>query len=252
MPRMTARRLMVCLLLSVALAVPAGAQIPIEVERRRGHEMLTQVAKDLREYHVDPRLRGVDLDALLGRARRRIDSAGSLGEVFTAIAGVCLDLRDSHTRFLPPARVQVVDYGWTWQAYGDRTLVDWVDEGSQAWKTGLRPGDEVVQVAGMPLTRQNHHTVRYVVNQLRPQPGLQIVTLRGGVRETHQIAADIKTRKKRFDLENALDLYALEMQRRLSSRLRSRNRTGWPTASSIGGFPTSRRAGGRWLHSSAS
>ena len=40
-------------------------------------------------------------------------------------------------------RVQEVDYGWSWQYVGDRALVDWVDDGSDARAKGLRVGDAV-------------------------------------------------------------------------------------------------------------
>ncbi len=36
------------------------------------------------------------------RARQRINAAQSLGEIFGLLGGVCLDLSDSHTMFLPP------------------------------------------------------------------------------------------------------------------------------------------------------
>lgn len=96
-------------LLLVSLAAPAAAQ-SIAVDRQRGLQMLDQLREDLVEDYWDPKFGGVDLDGLVEPARQRINAAQSLGEIFGLVAGVALDLRDSHTTFYPPPRVQEVDF----------------------------------------------------------------------------------------------------------------------------------------------
>jgi C-terminal processing protease CtpA/Prc len=197
--------------LLVGLAGPVVAQ-SIAVDRQRGFQMLDQVRDDLAQFYFDPGYGGIDLDGLVDRARQRINAAQSLGEIFGLIAGVLLDLRDSHTTFLPPTRVRDVEYGWSWRYVGDRALVDWIDDGSDAHDQGLRRGDAVLEVAGYPLTRANHGTVGYLLRVLRPQPQLTVTVERDGVRRTMTLAARIRKRARRLDLENALDLYAIRMQ----------------------------------------
>jgi C-terminal processing protease CtpA/Prc len=191
--------LMLCL--ALGLTATAAAQ-SIEVDRQRGLQMLDQIHKDLVEHYYDPMVRGIDLDALVARARQRIGAAGSLGEIFAVLGGVCLDVKDSHVWFLPPRRVQVVHYGWTWRAVGDRVLVSEVSDGSDAAAKGLRIGDTVVEVAGYALTRANHATIAYLLWELRPQPSLTVVVERDGIRRTLVLASRFVTFPSRLDLDD--------------------------------------------------
>ena len=214
---MAGRRLVVPLLVCLLAgpAAPAAAQ-SIAVDRQRGFQMLDQVREDLSQFYYDPAYGGTDLDALVDRARQRINGAQSIGEIFGLIAGVLLDLRDSHTTFLPPQRVQDVQYGWSWRYVGDRALVDWIDDGSDAHDKGLRRGDTVVEVAGYALTRSNEDTINYLLRALRPQPQLTVTVERDGVRRTLTMASKIKKLARRLDLDNELDLYAILMRMALA------------------------------------
>jgi C-terminal processing protease CtpA/Prc len=226
MPRRSCTRAAGAALLALSLAIPAAAQ-SIAVDRRRGEQMLDQIREDLVEHYYDPTFHGIDLDALIDRARQRINAAGSLGEIFGLLAGVCLDLRDSHTIFLPPRRTQDVDYGWTWRYVGDRALVDFVAADGDARKQGLRVGDTIVDVAGYPLTRANHGTVRYLLTSLRPQPQLVVNVERDGTTRTLTVAARISKRRARLDLDNRLDRYVAEMQEAMAYAARPKPKQEW-------------------------
>ncbi len=217
MSRVSARRVTAVVLAAVLAVVarPATAQ-SLAVDRQRGLQMLDQVREDLVQHYYDPTFGGTDLDDLVDRARQRINAAQSLGEILGLIAGVCLDLRDSHTSFLPPQRVQDVEYGWSWRYVGDRALVDWIDDDSDAHAKGLHLGDIVIEVAGYPLTRSNQRTVNYLLRALRPQPQLAVTVERHGGRQTLTLASKIRKLRKRVDLDNALDLYAIRMQQALA------------------------------------
>jgi C-terminal processing protease CtpA/Prc len=199
-------RLVVALLLALVLVGsaprPMAAQ-SIEVDRQRGLQMLDQIHADLVEHYFDPTFHGIDLAALVARARQRISTAASLGEIFSLLGGVCLDLKDSHVMFLPPRRVQAVSYGWGWRAVGDRVLVSDIAEGSDAAVKGLRVGDTVVEVAGFALTRANQDVVAYLLWELRPQPSLTVVVERDGTRRTLALASRFVTRPGRLDLDDA-------------------------------------------------
>jgi carboxyl-terminal processing protease len=213
-------------LLAFSLATSVAAQ-SIAVDRRRGEQMLDQIREDLVEHYYDATFHGLDLDAVVDRARQRINAAQSLGEIFGLLAGVCLDLRDSHTVFLPPQRVQDVDYGWGWRYVGDRALVDFLDDDGPARERGLRLGDTVVEVAGYPLTRTNARTVRYLLTSLRPQPHLIVTVERNGARRTLTIPAHIRKRRARLDLDNELDRYVAEMQEAMAYAARPKAKQEW-------------------------
>jgi C-terminal processing protease CtpA/Prc len=230
---MTAVAARLVVAVAVAAVVGAASAAPaqsITVDRQRGFQMLDQVREDLVQHYFDPGFGGVDLDALIDRARQRINTAQSLGEVLGLVAGVCLDLRDSHTKFVPPDRVQDVEYGWSWRYVGDRALVDWVDSGSDARGKGLRLGDTVVEVAGYALTRANHRTISYLLRQLRPQPQLTVIVERDGARRTLTLASRIRKQPKRLDLDNQLDLYVIKMRLAFAEAAAVRPKQEWLAA----------------------
>jgi C-terminal processing protease CtpA/Prc len=212
--------------LTVGLAASGAAQ-SLAVDRQRGLQMLDQIREDLVEHYYDPGFHGLDLEALVDRARQRIGQAQSLGEIFGLLAGVCLDLKDSHTIFLPPQRVQDVHYGWSWRYVGDRALVDSIEDGGDAREHGLRVGDTVLDVAGYPLTRSTERVVRYLLTSLRPQPQLVVTVERDGARRTVTIPSRIRKRRARIDLDNELDRHAAEMQEAMAYAERPRSKQEW-------------------------
>ncbi len=216
-----------CLALLLAFGPGPVAAQSLAVDRQRGEQMLDQIREDLVEHYYDRTFHGLDLDALIDRARQRINTAQSLGEIFGLLAGVCLDLHDSHTLFVPPERVQDVRYGWSWRYVGDRALVDWVDDDSDARRQGLRVGDTVLEVSGYTLTRANERTVRYLLTSLRPQPELRLTVERDGARRTVTAAARIRKRRQRIDLDNQLDRYVADMQEAMANASRPKPRQDW-------------------------
>jgi carboxyl-terminal processing protease len=137
--------------------------------------MLKRIKDELKSNYYDPKFRGLDIDAAFKTAEAKIDEARSVGQVFGIIAQVLGALEDSHTFFLPPARAGRVEYGWTMQIVGDRCFISSVDEGSDAEKKGVKPGDEVLEAGGFVLGRPNLWKFLYLYNALRPQPGISAV-----------------------------------------------------------------------------
>jgi C-terminal processing protease CtpA/Prc len=212
--------------LAVSLAATAVAQ-SIAVDRQRGEQMLDQIREDLVEHYYDPTFHGIDLDDLIERARQRINTAQSIGEIFGLLAGVCLDLHDSHSLFVPPERVQDVRYGWGWRYVGDQALIDWVDDDSDARGKGLRVGDTVLEVSGYALTRANERTVLYLLSSLRPQPQLHITTERDGTRRTLTVDARIRKRRPRLDIADQWDRRVADMQAAKAMARRPKPNQAW-------------------------
>jgi carboxyl-terminal processing protease len=167
----------VCLafILSVPFTTARAQEKVTDTDRERGRQMLKRIKDELKSNYYDPKFRGLDIDAAFKTAEAKIDEARSVGQVFGIIAQVLGALEDSHTFFLPPARAGRVEYGWTMQIVGDRCFISSVDEGSDAEKKGVKPGDEVLEAGGFVLGRPNLWKFLYLYNALRPQPGISAV-----------------------------------------------------------------------------
>jgi len=153
----------------------AGQNTLSKKDRDRGLDILQSVKDDLKNFYYDPNIRGMDLDARVEVAKDRIKKANSNGEIFSIIAGLLAELNDSHTFFIPPARMSKVDYGWRMQMIGDKCYVVDVTPGSDAESKGMKPGDEVWSVDGFEPTRENIWKIEYSYYVLRPRQGMRVV-----------------------------------------------------------------------------
>jgi C-terminal processing protease CtpA/Prc len=212
--------------LALALGVIAGGSLPAqELDRQmvdRGHRMLAQVKADLLEFYYDSTFGGLDLEASYRRADSSLDAATTPQQLLGIIAQFVLDLKDSHTTFLPPGRAATVEYGWGWILIGDSCYVAWVKEGSDAAQKGLAVGQQILAVDGMQLTRQTDHIVGYLYYALNPRPGMRLMVraLDGTPREI-TVLAKITSRPQIVDYTSFQHISALieeSEQRRLIRR----------------------------------
>ncbi len=138
-------------------------------------EMLDTIETDIRDHYYDPHLKGLDVASMFARQRQKIANAPSQNEALLDVAAAVASLNDSHTRFLPPQAPYGVEYGWVTQAVGDSACyVTQVRPGSDAAAKGLRPGDQVLSVNEVALTRQNLNSVEFGY-RVFPQAGLHLV-----------------------------------------------------------------------------
>lgn len=171
------------LLAIVSLAVIFFASIAVvraqdkvqDKDRDRGQTMLRRIKEDLKKNYYDPKIRGMDVEARFKTADEKIKTATSVGQIFGIIAQVLIELDDSHTYFIPPARSYTTDYGWTMQIIGDRCFVSSVDKGSDAEAKGVKPGDEVLEAGGYQIDRTVLWKFQYLYNVLRPQQYIRAV-----------------------------------------------------------------------------
>lgn len=163
----------------VALAIVAtGTAQAVQItslDRDRGVGMLRGIRKDLEQRYYDSTFHGLNLAALFDSAERDIRAAPSNGDIFGIIAGTLLRLNDSHTRFLPPSRVDGVDYGWRMRMVGDTAYIVDVEPGSDAETQGLKPGDAVLGVDRYRPTRRDFRNLLYLYAALFPQAGVTLV-----------------------------------------------------------------------------
>ncbi len=152
----------------------AGATKYATITNVQAREMLDKIQGDIKEYYYDPTMHGVDLDKRFDEARLKIAAAKSQDEALLSIAGAVAALKDSHTTFRPPARPYGVDYGWIMQAVGDSDCyVTAVRPESDAAAKGLKPGDRMLSINGVPLVRANISAIEYGY-RVFPQSGFHL------------------------------------------------------------------------------
>jgi C-terminal processing protease CtpA/Prc len=160
---------------SASIPIGFAQQKALDENRDRGKSMLRKIKDELKRSYYDPKFRGMDVDARFKEAEAKIDEARSLGQIMGIIATVLGELDDSHTYFIPPARVLKTDYGWTMMIIGERCFVSFVAKGSDAEAKGVKPGDEILEAGGYTLGRANLWRFEYLYNGLRPQPTIRVV-----------------------------------------------------------------------------
>src|SRR5205085_10583892 len=143
-----------------------GQQKLDEFERARTLMVLKNIKDEIKKNYYDPNFHGLDLEARFKTAEEKVKTATSLGQMYGIIAQAVLDLNDSHTTFIPPARAARTNYGWRMQMIGDKCFVTAVQPDSDAEAKGLKPGDQVLSVNGFQPTRDNMWKMQYFFNTL--------------------------------------------------------------------------------------
>src|SRR5260370_12184916 len=168
----------IIILIVAAFAGPAYSQAPSRLDLDRSRVMLRAIKDDLKNNYYDPTYHGMDIEARFKTAEDKLKQATSLGQLFGIIAQVLTDLHDSHTFLIPPGRSSRTEYGWQMQFVGNKTLVVSGKPGRDAEAKGLRPGDGVVSVDNIALTREKIWIVEYLYRTLPPRPGMHVVAVK--------------------------------------------------------------------------
>ena len=212
-----------CFVFALLLTVVAAGSITVKAqqqqitsfERDRGRMMLKIIKDDVKEHYYDPAFHGLDLDEKFRTADEKIKQAASNSQVFTIIAQTLMDLNDSHTFFLPPARGFRVEYGWQMQMVGDQAFVIAVKPGSDAEAKGLKVGDTLLQIDGFKPVRENMWILNYLFRALSPR-SVQRVTVQspGGPSRELEIASKVREGQKLLDLTSTVQRqgYIIELQ----------------------------------------
>jgi carboxyl-terminal processing protease len=202
---------------AVALAGPAEQ---LEKERRRGAEVLRDVAALLQRRYHDPAFGGLDLRTRLARAGDEMRRAGSESATFGVVAALLAGLDDSHTFLVPPARAGALDYGWTPRMVGERCFVVDVRPGTDAARHQLRPGDEVLALDGAPPSRQNVWRTLHLVRFTQPEPIVRLsVRAPDGRRRELEVATQVASGGRRAV---SFHQYLGSLRHRLKGRASSR------------------------------
>ena len=139
--------LLVCPILLAAELTPAQKQLNIESFER--------VWKMVRDTHWDPKLGGVDWQAVHDELRPAVERAQTMAEARKAMSDMLGRLHQSHFAIIPSDVYADVDEkrgggegrtGIDVRVVNSQALVTAVDEGSPAVKAGVRTGWRIVQV----------------------------------------------------------------------------------------------------------
>jgi carboxyl-terminal processing protease len=156
-----------------AAAQPAPGAIS-KADRERALGILDDVLKGIQKLYYDPKMNGLDWNAVAASARARIMQSKSLNEAVTQIAVAVSTLNDSHTVFEPPTRPYYLDFGFEHQMIWSLCRVTRVRPGSDAEAKGLKPGDEILTMNGIAPNRQNLQSIDYLDYVLDPRPEMKL------------------------------------------------------------------------------
>jgi carboxyl-terminal processing protease len=186
-----------CLLLLAPAHLDAQGSTLDNRTRARAKVMLKDVRDAIKDNYYDPAFHGVDIEARFKEAETRLETAQSLGHAMAIIAQAMLELGDSHTYFIPPARAESYDYGWQVQMIGDECYVTGVKAGSDAAAKGLKPGDRVLRIDPFLPKRGELWKVQYLYNVLSPRTALKLVVQSpGGVPRELETASKVTRGQK--------------------------------------------------------
>jgi carboxyl-terminal processing protease len=170
-------------------------------------QMLRNIGDELKKNYYDPMFGGLDIDAHLKAAIEKLDSATSVGYSLAIIAQALVDLNDSHTFFVPPARTMRVEYGWRMQMMGEQCYVTAVKPGSEAESRGLKVGDEILVIDRFKPLRNELWKLEYSYNVLNPRTGVTLVVRSPGAAPREiGIASKATQRKRVLDLNDDVDV----------------------------------------------
>ncbi len=157
---------------SPAAAPASGTISKTDCERALG--ILDAISKAIRELYYDPKMNGVDWNAVVASARTRIAQSHSMNDALMQIAVAVSALNDSHTAFVPPARPYRLDFGFEYELIWNRCFVMRVRPGSDAEAQGLKPSTEILSINGIVPNRQNFSNIEYLTYSLDPQPEMHL------------------------------------------------------------------------------
>jgi len=145
-----------------------------KADRERALGFLDSVSKGIQELYYDPKMHGLDWNAVMTSARGKIADSNSLNDALTQIAVAVSALNDSHTVFYPPSRPYHLAFGFEYKVIWNRCFVMRVQPGSDAEAKGLKRGGEILSINGIAPNRQNLWSIEYLNHILDPRPEMAL------------------------------------------------------------------------------
>ncbi len=179
---MSSRR---CALILLLLA--AHALLAQNVQRGEMEDVLRIVSADVQKNFYDSNMKGLDWTGLTEETRQRIHNSNNMGQMILAIFSLLSKLGDSHTYFVPPRLTQQADFGFEARSYGDDVRVCEVREKGPAAKSGLKVGDKILSLNGIPVDRNDIAKVLPLLEKVVPATAvdLETITSEGQANKVH-------------------------------------------------------------------
>lgn len=167
---------------------------------QRAHIILRQSFDDIKKNYYDTGYHGVDLEQVFQQYNTRLDASKSVNETFRVIGAALLNMRDSHTFFMPPTRTNRSTPGFFMQMIGDKCFVTRIRPRTDA-AAKLHVGDQVIALNGFKIALENLHDLQYLIQVLSPAPSevLDVLSPTGEHRQV-TINATLRMGKQITDL----------------------------------------------------
>ncbi|HKP46364.1 MAG TPA: PDZ domain-containing protein, partial [Pyrinomonadaceae bacterium] len=166
-------RIFITLSFLLSCALVASAQ-SLSYNREMGRTILSVIQSDIKKNYYDPSFHGLDLENHFKAADEKIKNAQNLNEILGILASAVMELKDSHTFFVPPRRTTRVEHGWEMRLIGDKAYIIAVQPDSDAEAKGLQAGDRVLSLEGMVVTRKNLPDLQYIFYLLAPRTAMHM------------------------------------------------------------------------------
>lgn len=161
---------LLAVLFLVAPFLAVRAQQNFDSRQQQADLQMLHDAKDaLQKDYYDPKMHGLDLNALYNQYQQKIQASTSNRQAFGYIAAFIDSLHDTHTHFIPPGRIGQLDYGYTLQMIGEKCFVTHLRPQSDA-EAKLHVGDQVMGRDGGVINRADFPEMLYYYNTLSPAP----------------------------------------------------------------------------------
>ncbi len=203
------RRAFFCLLLLLLpTSLIAQNNLVSGLDRERMRDMLKVVAGDIEKNYYDPTLHGLDWKGLTAQAEQKINQAKTPSEMIVAIFVLVDKLKDSHTRFIPPSRVNRPLFGMEAKMFGDEARIYDLRPKGAAAEAGLQMGDRILEINGYRPQRKDFDDALIYYRFLHPMSQLKITYARGSSPpQTVVVNAKIKTGTMALDFSKLDNIY---------------------------------------------
>ncbi len=150
----------------------------LKTERVVSLDMLENVKNDIQKNYYDANFHGINLEENYAKTRELIKNAASSNEMTDFITRFCYLFDDSHLYFSPPRKTFSVDYGLNLLLIDSKTFVTKINIESDAYKKGIRVGDQLHSIEDFILDRQEYSVLLRHFFSLQPQPSLNLLIIK--------------------------------------------------------------------------
>ena len=132
-------------------------------------QILNVVGRDIIDlYYNHDLLKSINIKNKLIEAKRQIDEAQSINQMYGIIGQLFLDFDEVGTYFMSPIAFRFPEYGFQWDIAGNSCYVTYVAPNSEAARSGMKKGDQILQIHKFVPTRENAWKIRYTYTMIRP------------------------------------------------------------------------------------